>query len=67
MNNNNDKNFFIERPFGPAVAEFKVEKNLIDQVNSYTENIIQNNSKLFKIVPYKNTCFPFMHLKENPI
>ena len=32
----------IEKPFGPTLGEFKIDNTLVDTINSYTDDIIND-------------------------
>ena len=38
----------IEKPFGPTLGEFKIDNTLVDTINSYTDDIINDKEKIKK-------------------
>ena len=45
----NTKELRVFRPFGPAIAEVEVEESFVKNLNDYTNRIISNNEKSFKL------------------
>jgi hypothetical protein len=41
--------FEISKPFGPSICEFELEDSIISELNSYTENIINDKKKSEKL------------------
>ena len=38
-------NLEIIKPFGPSIAKVKIPDNIVNEMNDYTDNIINNKSK----------------------
>ena len=45
----NTKELRVFRPFGPAIAEVEVEESFVKNLNDYTNRIISDNEKSFKL------------------
>ena len=46
----NSKELKVFRPFGPAIAEVEVEESFVKNLNDYTNIIISDNEKSFKLI-----------------
>ena len=48
------ENFKIVKPFGPSVVKVKIPEDIIDKLNSYIDEILNNNEKTSKLDHGKN-------------
>ena len=40
------KNFEVLKPFGPSIVKIKMPNNMIEQINDYVDNVVQDQKKI---------------------
>ena len=40
------KNFEVLKPFGPSIVKIKMPNNMVEQINDYVDNVVQDQKKI---------------------
>ena len=48
------ENFKIIKPFGPSIVKVRIPEDIVDKLNTFIDNLLENEKKLSKLDHGKN-------------